>query len=114
MKKISLITICIATVAILVSCSRVRRSPGRAYMPDMSYSRAYETYASTEGLKKEGANYTAMPVTGTVAKGDMTWVYPYKNDSLGYVQSASVTSPLTADSVKVDLKEAERLYLVYC
>ena len=30
------------------SCSKVRRSPGRAYMPDMSYSRAYETYASTD------------------------------------------------------------------
>ncbi len=114
MKKISLITICIATVALLVSCSRVRRSPGRAYMPDMSYSRAYETYASTEGLKKERANYTAMPVTGTMAKGDMLWMYPNKNDSLGYIQSASVTSPLDADSVAIDMVESERLYLIYC
>lgn len=114
MKRISLLTICIATVAILVSCSRVRRSPGRVYMPDMAYSRAYETYASTEDLQKQKVNYNAMPVSGTVAQGDMTWVYPYKNDSMGYVQSASVANPLKADSIKIDMKEAERLYLIYC
>lgn len=101
-------------MAVLVSCSRVRRSPGRAYMPDMTYSRAYETYASTDGLKKEGVNYTAMPVAGTVAQGDMTWVYPYQNDSIGYIQAASVTNPFRNDSVKTDMVEAERLYLVYC
>ncbi len=122
MKKISLITRSIATLAILVSCSRVRRNPGRAYMPDMSYSRAIETYASTEALKKKGINYTGLPVTGTIARGDMTWVYPYKNDSSGYAQSASVKNPLTTDSSFAGLladvtkkdNEAERLYLVYC
>ena len=32
----------------LASCgSDVRRDPGRIYMPDMAYSRAYETYALT-------------------------------------------------------------------
>src|SRR5690349_20556037 len=113
MKKISLITIGIASLAILASCSRVRRNPGRAYMPDMSYSRAYETYASTENLRKEGVNYTALPVTGTIARGDMTWVYPYNNDSTGYAQSASVKSPIP-DSVKIDMVEAQRLYLIYC
>jgi len=118
MKKISLITLSIATVAILVSCSRVRRSPGRAYMPDMSYSRAYETYASTEKLKQAypGITYNSMPVTGTIARGDMTWSYPYKNDTTGYAQSASVKNPLMNDSLKttIDMVEAERLYLVNC
>jgi len=115
MKKISLITICIATVALLVSCSRVRRNPGRVYMPDMNYSRAYETYAETDALTKEGVNYTAMPVAGTIARGDMTWIYPYKNDSMGYVQSASVENPLKKDSTfKFDMVESERLYLIYC
>lgn len=101
-------------MAILVSCSRVRRSPGRAYMPDMAYSRAYETYASTEGLQREGVNYNARPVPGTMAQGDMTWVYPYPNDSMGYVQSASVENPFKNDSVKFDMVESERLYLIYC
>ncbi len=115
MKKISLITIGIVTVAALISCSKVRRSPGRVYMPDMNYSRAYETYASTDKLKEKykGINYTATPVAGTIARGDMTWVYPYNNDSTGYVNSKSVANPLPALSA-VQFKEAARLYLIYC
>lgn len=80
-------------------------------MPDMSYSRAYETYASTEALDKAGVHYTSMPVPGTIARGDVA-AYALKNDSLGYIQSAGVKNPLSADSI--DLKEAARLYLIYC
>src|SRR5438309_7763067 len=51
--------------------------PGRSYMPDMYYSRAYETYnyndvgGELDTLKARGIRYTAMPVPGTVARGDM-------------------------------------------
>jgi mono/diheme cytochrome c family protein len=96
----------------MVSCNKVRRSPGRAYMPDMYYSRAYETYASTENLQQHGIHYTALPVKGTIARGDMLDIYPYANDSAGYVQSATFKSPLNPDSI--NMKEAERLYLVNC
>jgi mono/diheme cytochrome c family protein len=114
MKKIWIITVVAAIAVSVISCNKPRRSPGRVYMPDMAYSRAYETYASTEALREKykGINYTAMPVAGTFAKGDMLWVYPYKNDSAGYVQSAGVKSPINADSI--DVVEAERLYLVNC
>ena len=44
---------CIIAIMLVESCSRVRRNTGRAYMPDMYYSRAYETYASTEALQNE-------------------------------------------------------------
>ncbi len=111
MKKILIITGCAAMVVAAVSCSNVRREEGRAYMPDMSYSRAYETYASTEALDKAGVFYNARPVEGTIARGDMA-AYPYKNDSAGYVMSANVKNPL--DPAVVDMKEAERLYLVNC
>ena len=96
---------------VLVSCSNIRRNPGRAYMPDMAYSRAYETYASTEALQKEGVHYNAMPVPGTMARGDM-FPYTLKNDSIGYAQSASIKNPLNPDSI--NKTEAERLYLVNC
>ena len=76
-----------ATAVVLVSCSKVRRNTGRAYMPDMAYSRAYETYASTEALQKKGVHYNAMPVEGTIARGDTLSVYPNKNDSAGYAAS---------------------------
>lgn len=96
----------------LAGCSKVRRNPGRTYMPDMAYSRAYETYASTDNLQKKGIHYTGMPVVGTIARGDMLQIYTIPNDTTGYKLSASVKNPLNVDSV--DMKESERLYLVNC
>lgn len=111
MKKISIISFSVAAIALMASCNKVRRSPGRAYMPDMTYSRAYETYAPTENLEQKGIHYNALPVEGTVARGDAL-IYPLKNDSAGYAQSAFIKNPLSPDSV--NMKEAERLYLVNC
>jgi mono/diheme cytochrome c family protein len=113
MKKIGIITGIVAITAAMMSCGGPRRNPGRVYMPDMAYSRAYETYASTEDLHKKGVQYNAMPVAGTVAKGDILFSYPYKNDSAGYANSKSVINPLPALDA-AQKKEAERLYLIYC
>lgn len=112
MKKFWIIAASITMVIVIAGCSKVRRSPGRAYMPDMAYSRAYETYSSTEALQKHGVHYTGMPVAGTIARGDMLQIYTLPNDSTGYLQSSSVKNPLSIDSI--DKKEAERLYLVNC
>ncbi len=113
MKKIGVITGCLLATAVLVSCNKVRRNTGRAYMPDMAYSRAYETYASTDALQKKGVHYNAMPVEGTIARGDTLSIYPNKNDSAGYVNSKNVSNPLPALSA-IQFKEATRLYLIYC
>ncbi len=112
MKNIWILTL-VAVTGMLISCNGVRREPGRAYMPDMSYSRAYETYASTQNLKDDGINYTALPVIGTFAKGDLLFHYPYKNDSAGYANSPSVKDPLPAIDA-VQYLEGARLYLVNC
>lgn len=111
MKKLALLTGTIAMAFAIVGCNQVRRETGRVYMPDMSYSRAYETYASTEALTKAGVQYNARPVEGTVARGALG-AYPFKNDSVGYVRSSEVKNPL--DPATVDLKEAERIYLINC
>jgi hypothetical protein len=113
MKKFLIITGCLITVIAVLSCNRVRRDTGRAYMPDMVYSVAYETYAPVEErLSKYGAHYSNRPVEGTIARGDM-FPYTIKNDTLGYSQSASVKSPLPSLNAKEYL-EASRLYLVNC
>ena len=112
MKKFWIISVLAITVTGMMSCNKVRRSPGRVYMPDMAYSRAYETYSSTEGLQKEGVNYTAMPVAGTIARGDMA-AYELKNDSAGYINSQNITNPLPGLDAKKFI-EAARLYLVNC
>ena len=116
MKRYSIIIVCIVVTVALMSCDKTRRNPGRAYMPDMAYSTAYETYApAQERLKASGAagepHYTGQPVPGTIARGDMM-TYRLPNDSNGYNQSATVKNPL--DRATIDMKEAERLYLVNC
>lgn len=113
MKKFLIISGCVAITVLAVSCSD--RNPGRAYMPDMTYSRAYETYAPVqERLNASGAesnpNFHGGPVPGTVARGEMPGSALLKDTAGSYASSAALVNPLAS----VDLKEAERLYLVNC
>src|SRR6185312_16419626 len=109
------------TIFLLAACSdEVRRSPGRVYMPDMAYSRAYETYSVTpeekEALLKKGIHYSNIPVAGTIKRGEL---FPFaltkdkEGDSTNYVASKAVKNPIpTLDSAS--MVEAHRLYLVNC
>src|SRR6478609_8358067 len=115
MKKLSIITV-LSAAAVIVSCSDVKRTPGHVYMPDMAYSRAYETYADHSNLAEKGINYTNMPVTGTVARGEEMPFHLVKDvpgDSTNYAASKQVKSPIDSLTVK-DAEEAERLYLINC
>ncbi|MBX2932461.1 MAG: cytochrome c [Chitinophagaceae bacterium] len=116
MKKLSFI-VCFAITIIVVSCSSsIKRSPNNAYMPDMAYSRAYETYADHSNLQKEGINYTNTPVAGTIARGE-EFPFPYTHDAIGdttnYSASRAAKNPFDSLSA-ADFKEVERLYLVNC
>lgn len=114
--KLKLITYCILTGLILAGCRDVRRTPGHVYMPDMGYSRAYETYADHSNLDKERIFFNNMPVTGTIAREEELPFLLTKDavgDSTNYVASKQVTNPLTnIDSVH--MQEAERLFLINC
>jgi mono/diheme cytochrome c family protein len=121
--KIRLIIFCISAGLIVAGCSDVRRDPGRVYVPDMGPSRAYETYAAldsdqfTSDVKDLGHKifYNFMPVAGTIAREEEL-PFPFAKDAVGdttnYIASKQVTNPLTPDSVQ--MKEAERLYLINC
>ena len=107
----------IAFVAVAtVSCNDIKRTPGSVYMPDMAYSRAYETYADHSNLAEKGINYNNLPVAGTLARGK-EMPFPYAKDAVGdstnYVASKSVVNPIDSLSKK-DLAETERLYLINC
>jgi len=116
MKKLSIVSVLVLAV-VAWSCNEdVRRTPGRVYMPDMAYSRAYETYAPIDTLAKQGIHYNRLPVHGTIKRGELL-PFPLDKDKAGdttnYVAATHITNPLPAlDAVK--LKEAERLYLVNC
>src|SRR6187200_3646726 len=125
MKKIAIIT-GIVTVGMLLSSCRDKGSAGHAYMPDMAYSKAYETYAALDSSKFTGDTlerggkifYDRRPVAGTVAREDMP-AFSLTMDKIGdttatnYKASANVPNPLPALSA-VDYLEAARLYLVNC
>jgi mono/diheme cytochrome c family protein len=106
----------LAAVLVLVSCSDVKRQPGSVYMPDMAYSRAYESYADYSNLAEKKINYAGKPVEGTIARGeDLPFHIPMDaaGDTSNYTASKAVQNPITT-LTEVEKKEAERLYLINC
>jgi mono/diheme cytochrome c family protein len=98
---------------VAVSCSDVKRTPGKTYMPDMAYSRAVETYSDFSYLKEGGINYNAKPVPGSVDRNGEV-IYQMLKDTAGsYNVAASMVNPLPALNEK-DMAEAERLYMINC
>ncbi len=122
--KIQPIIYLITAGFIITGCSDVRRSPGHVYMPDMGYSRAYETYAALDSDKfttdssQAGRKifFNNMPVAGTVSRGETTPFLLAKDapgDSANYVASKQIINPLS-NLDAAQMKEAERLYLINC
>lgn len=103
----------------IVSCGGAGgNDPGSAYMPDMYYARAYETYGynNVEGeydsLRSKRIFYNAQPVPGSIARGD---VMPARIGTADSAAARSLANPLDSMAMTPGaLKEAERLYLVNC
>jgi mono/diheme cytochrome c family protein len=110
MKKLKFGLLIIMAVVAFTSC-RDKREPGRVYMPDMAYSRAYEAYAQNN-LKQDGINYVPYPVDGTVRRGDL-FAYTLSNDSNGYKMAVTVKDPL-APLDSNQMLEAQRLFNINC
>jgi mono/diheme cytochrome c family protein len=120
MKKLLFITACYSIAIGITGCGGAHGDdPGHAYMPDMYYSRAYEAYGynnnpEDHNLKSRGAFYNAMPVPGTIARGES---FPFEipaGDS-GYKMAATYTSPMqNIVLTPAQTTEAERIYLINC
>jgi len=128
MKQLKYITGAVFCIFAMVACNEVKREPGRVYMPDMAYSRAYETYAerdssvfSTDKNSWDGNGiqkifYNNEPVAGTVGR-QQDYVYHIEKDKIGdtmnYYVAKQTPNPLPPlDST--NLKEVERIYLINC
>src|SRR5579872_843847 len=104
MKKLIISSLIMVAVTLAVSCSDVQRNPGRIYMPDMTYSREYETYATTEEMKadllKRGIHFSNMPVAGTIKRGELLpFLIPKDSvagDTSNYHAAREVKNPLTS------------------
>jgi mono/diheme cytochrome c family protein len=124
MKKITyIITALILGVTLFTSCDGVKRDPGSIYMPDMAYSRAYESYAGrdsaifTTDMNNKGSKifYNNLPPNGTVKRGEMFPTTSLQDTTGVYATSNSMKNPY--DSVKLstkELAEAGRLFNVNC
>lgn len=115
MKK-AVIIVAAITAVVFTACSFGDKKPHRVYMPDMTYSRALETYTSLDTLHKQGIFYNAVPVKGTVKRGEL---FPFAiekdkdGDTTNYFLSRQVANPLPPLNPE-QMQEAERLYLINC
>lgn len=121
MKKLAIIaTLILSTAVVFVGC-KDKREPGRVYMPDMAYSRAYESYAQRDSsiftMNPADAGhkifYNNLPPVGTIKRGDL---FPFNvpNDSNGLLNlSSQVKNPLPPLTGK-ELEEAGRLFAINC
>ena len=93
----------------LASCDsgNTRRTPGHIYAPDMTYSRAYETYTSNPNFPDSITNRN--PVTGAIARGHALPDHLVEGDTTAY-KSLSTSVRFTAD----EMKEGGRIFNIYC
>jgi mono/diheme cytochrome c family protein len=119
-KYITISAVAFTMIVGLIGCGSDKRKPGKVYMPDMSYSRGYETYAErdssifTNDALNKGSKifYDNNPVAGTIKRGEL-FPYTLPNDSTGYAMSASVMNPIDSLSV-LEMKETARLFNINC
>ena len=100
-----------------------KRKPGKVYVPDMAYSRAYESFAERDSTKftmdmfKKGGDmifFDNIPPSGTIKRGEL-FPYTLPNDSNGYKMSSAILNPYDSIVItKAQLAEAGRLYNVNC
>lgn len=133
MKTIRLIPVA-AVALIMAACGSDVKKPGTIYMPDMTYSNAYETYATSEVKNSEGHNMSALlPVKGTIPRGWIPNDDKVKTNAeflMGYMAknhfthdmakwqeeydkaAISIKNPLEA--TEANLTEGKRLYEINC
>lgn len=129
MKKTAIIaSLVLITAMVFISCSS-KRDPGKIYMPDMAYSRAYESYAARDSsvftMDPNDAGhkifYNNLPPAGTIKRGEQ---FPFSvafdnrfstidSNAALINQLTQVTNPLASMTGK-ELEEAGRLFNINC
>ena len=93
----------------LASCDsgNLRRTPGHIYAPDMTYSRAYETYTGNPNFSDSLTSRP--PVAGTIARGHAMPDHLAEGDSNAY-KTFTTQMRFSED----EMKEGGRLFNIYC
>jgi hypothetical protein len=109
MKKKYLVTLMVAGAATFAACNSgdTRRNPGKTYVPDMTYSVAYDAY--TRNPVTRDSLTSQMPVDGSIARGHALPDHLTEADTSAYI---AMQSPYTFDDA--GLAEGKRLFNIYC
>ncbi len=101
---------CMGIICILlVLCGR-KKHPGYNYMPDMTYSNAYETYVHPDHDSSDIMT-ARLPVEGAIPRGYMPYHYP--DSTSGYeLAGKEVTNPLKDTDEAT--AEGKRLFNIFC
>jgi Cytochrome C oxidase, cbb3-type, subunit III len=108
--KIAVLAGVLITTA-LASCDSgdKRRTPGHIYAPDMTYSRAFETYTGNPNACFTDSLTNRPPVAGTVARGHQLPDHLSEGDTTAY---KTYTTDLRFTDNELD--EGRRLFQIYC
>jgi hypothetical protein len=103
------VTSLLAAVGLVSSCNsgNTRRTPGKIYAPDMTYSRAYDAYTSNPNFAD--SQTSRIPVTGTIAVGHDMPDHLIEGDTNAY-KSFNTSYRFN----EAELKEGGRLFAIYC
>jgi mono/diheme cytochrome c family protein len=97
----------------LYSCTSEGENTGIEYAPDMYVSKGYEPYSQIRHMDFSATGMTMrLPVAGTIARGQMDYIYNYPDSPEGYEASAANLNPIAKD--ELNLLEGKRLYNIYC
>jgi len=123
MKRINYLPVILvsAVIAVASSCGS-KSSPGPVYMPDMAYSRAYESYAQLDSSKftmdrnNKGGKwiyFNGAPAQGTIKRGELSDFTLMSDTTNAYAKSSALKNPFDSLS-KSDMTEAGRLFNINC
>lgn len=109
MKKKYLVTLVVAGAAFFAACNSgdTRRNPGKIYVPDMTYSVAYDAY--THNPVTRDSLTSQLPVEGTIARGHALPDHLTEADTNAYN-----AMPFPSKFSQANLDEGKRLFNIYC
>lgn len=119
--KVRKIMLMLLAVIILHACTRDKRKPGRAYVPDMAYTIPYNPYTSNPNFADSLTSQH--PVEGTIKRGtfkndsvnSIYYLYAHysQDDTTDYNMAGSILFNPVPNTAEV-LAEGERLYKINC
>jgi mono/diheme cytochrome c family protein len=99
-----------------IGCGGDKSDPGIEYAPDMYHSVAYDPLSQIDANPhtRDGKNLIE-PVKGTIARGQLEYIYPYANTPEDYERAGiELKIPAEIDSSEATVAEGKRIYLQYC